>query len=206
MSENKRMMQQEEETHPPFQFEVDRATAAAAVKAKAKAAASAPTLRLNAAEVAAVLPSMSREEKKALRSALVEEERKEAFSAFERYHEGGEGYLYSEGRMPGVSTSSSSSAMLPRAKGQPIPPDPKSDKPKPVKEKELMAFRRKLYDEQCDGGHLTPQEQHQPPQSFSPSVHTPLTAFGGRPMQMATMQGARHVTSNMSSTGACAME
>ena len=213
MSENKRMMQQEEETHPPFQFEVDRATAAAAaVKAKAKAAASAPTLRLNAAEVAAVLPSMSREEKKALRSALVEEERKEAFSAFERYHEGGEGYLYSEGRMPGVSTSSSSSAIggqhpvLPRAQGQPIPPDPKSDKPKPVKEKELMAFRRKLYDEQCDGGHLTPQEQHQPPQSFSPSVHTPLTAFGGRPMQMATMQGARHVTSNMSSTGACAME
>ena len=107
--------------------------------------------------------------------------------------------------MPGVSTSSSSSAIggqhpvLPRAKGQPIPPDPKSDKPKPVKEKELMASNV------MEVASL-PQEQHQPPQSFSPSVHTPLTAFGGRPMQMATMQGARHVTSNMSSTGACAME
>ena len=183
MSENKRMMQQEEETHPPFQFEVDRATAAAAVKAKAKAAASAPTLRLNAAEVAAVLPSTSREEKKALRSALVEEERKEAFSAFERYHEGGEGYLYSEGRMPGVSTSSSSSAIggqhpvLPRAQGQPIPPDPKSDKPKPVKEKELMAFRRKLYDEQCDGGRLTPSGAAPAPTEFQSKCSHPFDSL-----------------------------
>ena len=179
--------------HPgrAFTHELSRDTAKVAAKLKAKAAAaptnmtpqdthsSASSVRLHGKEVLAALPSMSKTEKKQLHRALLEDELKEADQAWDRA-----GGLMPEVPMGGYTAPIQESgtpypAPFPReeppASSQPVirPPEGK-DKPKPLRERELLDFRRSLYESQCQGDRLTPSGASAAPTEAQARCHHPF--------------------------------
>ena len=151
-----------------FAFSVKKTSIVGAKpKAKAKSLVPPGQVRLQGQELMTALPSMSKEDKKALQQALQEEEDKEVekkremykdlmreWSYYDDYEPTGRelfpedpsryeawkarrGYGGIDEKDPMASASSSQT---------PIPPAPRADKPKPVKEKELQLFRKTLYD------------------------------------------------------------
>ena len=149
-------------------------------KPKAKAKALVPgvppgQVRLQGQELMAALPSMSKDEKKALHQALKDDEDKETERRRQMYKdlmdqwspyddwEPGQRELFPEEpwkfeewqqrmKMREAATSGSNAA----GSQDPLPPAPRQDKPKAVKEKELNDFRRQLYDRQVRNGRCHP--------------------------------------------------
>lgn len=165
-----------EEESKSFEFTVRKESVTGAKsKAKAKAAAPQPGhVTLRGKELMAAIPGMSKEEKKKLHHALQEEEDQETekrrqlfknlmkeYSHYDDYEPGPrelfpeEPGRYEEwkarrshaGYGEGQNSAGSQDA---------LPPQPRPDKPKAVKERELGEFRRLLYDRQVQHGRCIP--------------------------------------------------
>ena len=175
----------DDEPKVTFSFEVSKegVKQSARSEASGKPSSSSGGVRLQAKELVAALPSMSKEDKKMLHDALQEEEQKEAYMEMVRKQKlmadtmreydymtvatklppyvPLEPVSYGGGRMSGVASSAAASddgsgtSAAASAQQRIVPPNDPS-LPKAVRDKNMKVFRKALYERAVRNGRLIP--------------------------------------------------